>query len=124
MKKLREIATSYVDHYMENTTMPLSANDLENAFAYGAMWGKSFLWNKVGSDNPSSKHPYRQIAIVLMEDKETFDIDIVRAEDYESYINNNKCIGTPVLWCYVRDLLFKRIKLKSIIEIDESFQEE
>lgn len=114
MRKLSEIAESFADFYIQKNIKTFGKEDLVNAFAYGAKWGKSYLWNKVGSDAPSSKSPYRQIAVVLMISKEEFDIEVIVAEDFEEYINKDKLRGVPVLWCYLRDLLFKQVKDKAV----------
>jgi hypothetical protein len=114
MKRLNEVAASFADYYTGKFNNNLAKEDLINAFAYGAKWGKAYLWNKVGNDMPSVKNKYRQVVVVRMITKDDFDLDVIIAEDYEDYINDEKRRGMPVLWCYLRDLLFKQVKDKAV----------
>ncbi len=128
MKRLNEIAASFADYYIEQVNNNLEKDDLIKAFAYGAKWGKAYLWNKVGNDMPSVKYKYRQVVVVRMITKDEYDIDVIIAEDYENYINDEKRGGMPVLWCYLRDLLFKQVKDKAVFgykkleEEDEDYE--
>ena len=54
-----------------------------------------------------------QVDMQLLNGRE-FDIDVIIAEDFEEYLNRENHKGVPVLWCYLRDLLFKQIKDKAV----------
>ena len=114
MHKLNEIAAPFAEYYTQKVERALSKEDLIGAFAFGAKWGKAYLWNKIGNDVPSLRNPYKQIAIVVMISHEEFDIDVITAEDFEAYLNRENHKGVPVLWCYLRDLLFKQVKDKAV----------
>ena len=104
-------AIKFAQKYMEKAELPLTAADLTHAFFAGKDFGLSRAWNKVEDSSPSHESANEQIAVVFEVARDTYDIRVVKIEDYDTFI--------PLYWAYLRTLFKNKLKLPPRQKVDE-----
>ena len=77
-------AIKFAQKYMEKAELPLTAADLTHAFFAGKDFGLSRAWNKVEDSSPSHESANEQIAVVFEVARDTYDIRVIKIEDYDT----------------------------------------
>lgn len=100
----------YAREYVEKLNRPLTEDDIAHAFSHGAIFGHSSVWHRIEDSTPA--HCQGEQIVVLSETgKFTYDMAVVPAEEYLTFIGNRDNGGIPVLWAYFRVMVGKRVKL-------------
>lgn len=107
-------AVKYAKEYMKTAKLPLTEVDLAHSFTQGKNFGRSAAWQRVDEATPSPKSPQEQIAILFEVSRHTYDIKVVKAQDFADCIGSRKNTHIPLFWAYLRTLLTNRIKFPRI----------
>ena len=112
-------AIKFAQKYMEKAELPLTAADLTHAFFAGKDFGLSRAWNKVEDSSPSHESANEQIAVVFEVARDTYDIRVVKIEDYDTFIGTRTNTFIPLYWAYLRMLFKNKLKLPPRQRVDE-----
>ncbi len=112
-------AIKFAQKYMEKAELPLTAADLTHAFFAGKDFGLSRAWNKVEDSSPSHESANEQIAVVFEVARDTYDIRVVKIEDYDTFIGTRTNTFIPLYWAYLRTLFKGKLKLPPRQKVDE-----
>ena len=100
----------FAQEYVKKVNRPLTEADLANAFNEGKDFGRSTEWQKVDEATPSPKYNGEQIAVLFELSRDTYDMKVVRVEDFADCIGNRNNSGIPLFWAYLRTIFTKRIR--------------
>lgn len=109
-KKVMGPATKFAQEYVKKVKRPLTETDLAHAFSEGKDFGRSTAWQRVDDSTPVPKTPGEQIAVLFEVARDTYDIKVVKAEDFADCIGSRQNVGIPLFWAYLRTLFTHRIK--------------
>ena len=112
-------AVKFAQKYMAKAQLPLTAADLTYAFFEGKDFGLSRAWNKVEDTSPSHDSANEQIAVMFEVARDTYDIKVVKIEDYDTFIGTRTNTFIPLYWAYLRTMFKGKLKLPRRQRVNE-----
>ena len=103
-------ATKFARDYVKKVQRPLTEADLAHAFSAGKDFGRSTEWQRVDETTPSPKYNGEQIAVLFEISRDTYDIKVVKVEDFAECIGSRNTDAIPLYWAYLRTIFTHRIK--------------
>jgi hypothetical protein len=106
-------AIKFVQKYMAKAELPLTEADLTHAFFEGKNFGLSRAWHRIEESSPSHEYANEQIVVMFEIARDTYDMKVIRIEDYDTFIGSRTDNTIPLFWAYLRTLFKERLKLPS-----------
>ena len=118
-EKVIGAANKFAQEYVKTAQLPLTAADLAQAFFAGKNYGMSRPWHRIEESSPSHKYVGEQIALMFQVARDTYDIKVVTAEDYDVCIGRRDSAAVPMFWAYLRTLFHNRVKFPRRRKVEE-----
>jgi hypothetical protein len=112
-------AIKFAQKYMKTASQPLTEADLIQAFHEGKNFGLSRAWHRIDESSPSHDYANEQIAVMFEVARDTYDMKVVKIEDYDAFIGSRTDNTIPLFWAYLRTLFKERLKLPSKRKVNE-----